>query len=61
MTTPTLKLYPSSPLGNNDIQQRLEMKLNDVKSFIISKINIKEMITYFKIINHESKEKYEKV
>ena len=29
MTTPTLKLYPSAPLeNNNDLEQRLEKKLN---------------------------------
>ena len=40
MTTPTLRLYPSVPIQNNDSEQRLEKKLNDVKCFINSIKNI---------------------
>ena len=48
MTTLTSMLYPSAPLENDDLEQKLEKKLNDVTSFINSIINIKEMSTYFK-------------
>ena len=41
MTTPTLKLYPSAPLENNDLEHRLEKKLNDVYSFKYSVNDIK--------------------
>ena len=50
------KAYPSAPLENNDLQQRLEMKRNDVNNFKNWNINIKEKITYFKDKNHKSKE-----
>ena len=49
------RLYPSAPLENIDLEQRLEKKLNDVNSFIIRINNIKEMITYFKDKNNKSK------
>ena len=57
MTTPPLNLYPSVPLENknDDLEQRLEKKLNDSNSFNNSIINIKKMITYFKDTNHKSK------
>ena len=42
------RLYPSAPLENIDLEQRLEKKINDVNSFNNSINNIKEMITYFK-------------
>ena len=45
MTTPTLKLYQSWPLENNDLQQRYENKKNDKNILNISINNIKEMIT----------------
>ena len=50
MTTPTLISYPSAPLEieNDDLEQRLEKKLNVVNSFNNSINNIKEMITYLK-------------
>ena len=35
MTTPTLKFCPSAPLEKDDLEQRLERKLNDA---IVSKI-----------------------
>ena len=42
------RLYPSAPLENIDLEQRLEKKINDVNSFNNHISNIKEMITYFK-------------
>ena len=48
MDQKTDRLYPSAPLGNIDLEQRLEKKLNDVNSFINHINNVKEMITYFK-------------
>ena len=42
------RLYPSAPLENINLEQRLEKKLNDVSSFNNQINNIKEMITYFK-------------
>ena len=54
------KLYPSAPLENIDLEQRLEKKLNDVNSFNNSINNIKEMITCSKDKNHKSKKKYKK-
>ena len=52
------RLYPSAPLENIDLEQRLEKKLNDVNSFNNHINNIKEMITYFKDKNNKSKKKY---
>ena len=60
MATPTLKIYPSAPLEKDDLEQRLEKKLNDVNSFNNHINNIKEMITYFKDKNNKSKKKYNK-
>ena len=47
-------LYPSASLmiSDQDLEQRIEKKPNDVISFNVSIINIKEMITYFKDKNH---------
>ena len=45
MKQKTPRLNPSAPLQKNDLEQRLEEKLNDVISFNNSKENIKEMIT----------------
>ena len=42
------RLYPSAPLENFDLEQRLEKKLNDVNSFKNHINNNKEMIAYFK-------------
>ena len=39
------RLYPSAPLKNIDLEQRLAKKLNDVNSFNNHINNIKEMIT----------------
>ena len=52
------RLYPSAPLEHIDLEQRLEKKLNDVKSFNNHINNIEEMITYFKDKNNKSKKKY---
>ena len=58
MDQKTDNIYPSAPFENknNDLEQRLEKKLNDVHH--INKI--KEMITYFKDKNHKSEKKYKK-
>ena len=42
---------------DNNLEQRLEKKLNDVNSFSNLINNIKEMITYFKEKNNKSKKK----
>ena len=52
------RLYPSAPLQQDDLEQRLEMKLNDVNSFNNHISNIKEMIIHVKDKNHKSKKKY---
>ena len=53
------KLYPSVPLSkNNDLEKRLEKKINDVNSLNNHVKNIKEMIAYFKDKNNKSKKKY---
>ena len=54
------KLHPSAPLDNIDLEQRLEKKLSDVKSFDNSFKNNKEMITYVKDKNHYSKKRSKK-
>ena len=51
------RLYPSAPLENYDLEQRLKKNLKDVNSINNHINNIKEMITYFKDKNHESKKK----
>ena len=52
------RLYPSAPLENIDPEQRLEKKIIDVSSFNNHIKNIKEMITYFKDKNNNSKKRY---
>ena len=52
------RLYPSAPLQQDNLEQRLEKKINDVNSFNNHINNIKEMITYFKDKNNKSKKKY---
>ena len=52
------RLYPSAPLENDGLEQRIEKRLSDVNSFNNSINNIKEMITYFKDKNIKSKKKY---
>ena len=54
----TDRIYPSAPLENIDLEQRLEKKLIDVNSFNNHINNIKEMITYFKDKNKKSKKIY---
>ena len=54
------RLYPSAPLGNIDLEQKLEKKINDVNIFNNSINNIKEMISYFKDKNKKSKKRYKK-
>ena len=59
MDQKTDKLSPSAPLlENNDLEKRLEKKINDVNSFNNHVNNIKEMIQYFKDKNHKSKRRY---
>ena len=58
MEAKTERLYPSAPLENIDLEQRLEKKTNDVNSFNNHINNIKEMITYFKDKNNKSKKRY---
>ena len=52
------RLIPSIPLEKNDLEQRLEKKLNDVNSFDNHINNINDIITYFKDEIHKSKKKY---
>ena len=54
-------MNPSAPLQkkNFDLEQTLEKKHNDEKSFNKSKNNNKEMITYFKDKNNQSEKKCE--
>ena len=54
----TERLYPSAPFENNDLEQRLKKKLNDVNSFNNHINNITEMITYFEDKIHKSKNIY---
>ena len=59
MDQKTDKLYPTAPLLENfDLEKRVEKKINDVNSFNNHVNNIKEIITYFKDKNHESKKRY---
>ena len=58
MEQKTDRLYPSAPLENIDLEQRLERKINDVNSLNNHINNIKEMIIYFKDKNHKSKKRY---
>ena len=52
------RLSPSAPFEKNDLEQRLENKLNDVQSFDDSNTNIKEMIAYLKDKNYTSEKKF---
>ena len=61
MEVKTDKLYPSAPLlENNDLEKRLEKKLNDFNSFNNSINNIKEKKTFFEDKNNKSEKKYKK-
>ena len=53
-------MYPPAPLENknDDLEHRLEKKINDVNGFNNHIINIKEMITYFKDKNNKSRKRY---
>ena len=55
MEAKTDRTYPSAPLENIALEQRLEKKLNDVNSFSNTINIIKERITYFKEKNNKSK------
>ena len=57
MEQKTERLYQSATLENKDWEQRLEKKINDIKSF--NKSN-KERITHFKDKTYKSKKKYRK-
>ena len=57
MEAKTDRLYPSAPLEKDDLEQRLEKKQNDVKSFNNHINKIKEKITCFKDKNKKSKQK----
>ena len=60
MEQKTDRLHISAPFKKYiDLEQRLEKKLIDVKSFNNHINNIKQMITYFKDKNHKWKKKYE--
>ena len=52
------RIYPSAPLENIDLEQRLEKKLNDGNTFNNHINNIKKMIAYFKDKNNTSKKRY---
>ena len=54
------RLYPSAPLEKIDLEQRLEKKLNDVKSFNDQINNIEEMTNYLKDKNNKSNKKFKK-
>ena len=58
MDQKTDRLYPSAPLENIDLEQRLEKKISDINCFNNSNNNIKEIVTYFKDKNHKSKKRY---
>ena len=60
MTTGRMKLYPSAPIKKIDLEHKIGEKLNDVKSFNTSIINLREMISYFKDKNNIAKKKYKK-
>ena len=51
----------SAQLGNRivDLEQELEKKLNDVKSFNNAHSSIQEMFTIFKEKDHKSNKEYE--
>ena len=55
MEQKTERLYPSTPLPNNELEQPLEKKLNDVNSFNNHINNFKEMIIYLEEKNRKSK------
>ena len=56
------KLHPSAPLENNDLEQRLEKKLNDVNTFNnhINNIIEKSLTSKTKTINQRRFNKFRK-
>ena len=60
MEAKTDRLYPSAPLQQDDLEQRIEKKLKDVNSFNNHVNNIKEIFTYFKDKNNKYKKRYKK-
>ena len=60
MDQKTDSLYPSAPIQQEDLEQRLGKMLNYVNSFINQINNIEEMIAYFKYKNNKSKKRYMK-
>ena len=56
----TDRLYPSAPLKKDNLEQRLEKKLNDVISFNNHINNLNEMFAYSKDKNNKSEKKYKK-
>ena len=54
------RMYLSVPLEKNELEQRLEKKINDVNSFDNYINNSKEMITFFKDKHNKSKKRYKK-
>ena len=58
--TKTDRLYPSAPLENIDLEQKLERKKIDVSSFNNSINNVKEVVSYFKDRQRKPKKKHKK-
>ena len=59
MTTSNLQFHPSAHLvfKNDDVEQKIDKKLNDVNNFINSIINIEFLIVNFRDKNYKSKQK----
>ena len=57
MEQKTPRLYPPAPLGNIDIEHRLEKKLDYIKCFYKSMNKIKEKSTWFNDKNQKSARK----
>ena len=58
MEAKTDRFCSSAPLESNDLEQRLDKKINDVNSYNNHINNIKGMITFFKDKNNKSKKRY---
>ena len=58
MEQKTDRLYPSAPLENNNIEQRLEKEINYVNIFNNHINNIKEIIIYFRDKNKKSEKEF---
>ena len=61
MVQRTDRIYPSPPLENSNLEQRLEVKVNDVKSFNNHINNIKKLVTYCKDKSLNSKYRYKNI